>query len=533
MRPPSLLAALLLAAIVGQPLPALARADLPGGRPSLARRLDALLSDPALAGDQVGLVVLDRKGEVRYARNARKRFLPASCRKVLTTACALSLLGPSYRIPTRVEALGPLHGDTVEGDLALIGAGDPSLDDAALAELARQVADLGIRRITGQVVGDGSAFSPAVSRPVGWSQDDLAWYYAPPIAALEADEDRLHLEIQPPASPTPIRRGDLAADPPAAGSPRVLAAPSDAPYVTVQPAGTPGSDLPDARIPVRVALASGPQGVEVEPTRNGLILEGQAQARAFLDLAAPRPLHYAAWRLEHALEAAGVRVEGRPPADDPASRWTDASPPGSAPPPSAWLPRILATHRSAPLSGLIARTNKPSDNLYAELLLRQIALAAPDRLPGTPPRPRVLPGDTLGRALAIERDWLGFDPGTFRLVDGSGLSRYDLLTPLELAAVLERMRSNTDFVASLPIAGRDGTLAGRLIGTPAAGVVRAKTGSMSGVSTLAGYVGDRWILVFMDNGHVGSLAPVRAVEDAVCLALVKAQDRPRRAPASN
>ncbi|MBU6427994.1 MAG: D-alanyl-D-alanine carboxypeptidase/D-alanyl-D-alanine-endopeptidase, partial [Cyanobacteria bacterium REEB65] len=351
--------------------------------------------------------------------------------KILTTACVLSLLGPEATIATKVETAGKIRGHELDGNLFLVGGGDPSLNDHALADLASQVKAAGIDRVTGAVIADASAFRPVEEYPPGWSDDDLSWYYAPPISSLEIDEDQ------------------------------VTAA---------------------ARIGV-----PNPGGDDASP---GI--------QPSSDQAFPHPASYAAWRFTKALEAAGIQVLSEQP---PAAART------------ALPERILATHQSASLTTLVRRTNKPSNNLFAELLLRQLALIAKDG--------PWLPSDTLGRALATEKTWLDFSTGSCRLVDGSGLSRYDLLTPRQLAKVLLRMRNDRAFVDSLPIAGVDGTLAHRLCHTAAAGKIRAKTGSMSGVSTLAGYVGDSWILVFMDNGHVGPLGPVRKIEDAICLALAK------------
>ncbi|MBM3275779.1 MAG: D-alanyl-D-alanine carboxypeptidase, partial [Candidatus Sericytochromatia bacterium] len=158
---------------------------------------------------------------------------------------------------------------------------------------------------------------------------------------------------------------------------------------------------------------------------------------------------------------------------------------------------------------LIAHANKASDNLYAELLLRQLGrIATPDAS---------VPSVKLG--LDTEAEWLGWPKESYRLVDGSGLSRHDLLTPRQVADVLFRMRNRPEFRQSLAVAGVDGTMAGRLAGTRAAGRVFAKTGTLSGVSALAGYIGDRWTFAFLVNGHVGPLAPVRAIQDAMCLAL--------------
>ncbi|MBM3268322.1 MAG: D-alanyl-D-alanine carboxypeptidase/D-alanyl-D-alanine-endopeptidase, partial [Candidatus Sericytochromatia bacterium] len=369
----------------------------------LAALLGSMVANPLLAGDQVGLVLLDRDGRTRFAHNADRRFVPASTRKILVTAAALALLGPDASCSTRVLAAGRQVGDRLEGDLVLVGGGDPALDGAGLDDLALQVAGAGIRTVSGALLGDASRFRPAEDYGAGWAADDAGFAYASRVSALVVD-------------------------------------------------------------------------------RNA----------ASESAASANPAIHTLERFRASLRLAGVTVAGL-------SRLGEA-PEGARP---------VARRDSPPLRDLVARTNKASDNLYAEVLLRHLAAAATADAAAT----------TAQAGLDAEAAWLGWPREAYRLVDGSGLSRYDLLTPRQIAEVLVRMKDDPDFVASLPVAGVDGTLAGRLAGTRGHGRVRAKTGSMSGISALAGYAGDRYVFAFVVNGHVGPLAPVRALQDAVCLAL--------------
>jgi D-alanyl-D-alanine carboxypeptidase/D-alanyl-D-alanine-endopeptidase (penicillin-binding protein 4) len=397
---------MLLASAIPAPEPAIAasngirRAVPPDAVTAL---LDSLLDSPVLAQDFVGLVVLDRDGRVKYARNADRRFIPASTRKVLVTAAALSLFGSDASVSTEVFAAGKLHGERLSGDLILAGAGDPSLEDAGLADLAAQVASAGIRVVEGGLMADASRFRPDVDYGQGWAYDDQPFAYASRVSAL--------------------------------------------------------------------------------------VVNRNATADV---VASENPPAFAISKFKDALSAAGVVVTG-------------PSAFGAVPPDA----RRVAYRASPSIESLIAHTNKASDNLYAEILLRHLGrIATPDA---------TVPSVKLG--LEVEAEWLGWPRETYRLVDGSGLSRYDLLTPRQVADVLYRMRNRQDFRRSLAVAGVDGTMAGRLAGTRAAGRVYAKTGTLSGVSALAGYIGDRWTFAFMVNGHVGPLAAVRAIQDAMCLAL--------------
>lgn len=375
---------------------------------ALSGLLDSLLESPVLAGDHIGFILMDREGKVRFERNADRRFVPASVRKVLVTAAAWSLIGPDATFSTRVHAAGPVEDGTLSGDLVLEGGGDPSLDDAGLLDLARQVASAGIRVVRGELVGDASRFRPQEDYGLGWPLDDEPYAYASRVSALVVNRNA------------------------ATGS---------------------------------VELAA-----SLRPATHGLE------------------------RFARALAAAGVVVEG--------GAVLGRLPAGA---------RLVAERPSPPLRELLTWTNRHSDNLYAEVVLRQLASLGATADP-------VSPSAVLG--LEAEAAWLGWPRDSYRLVDGSGLSRYDLLSPRQIAQVLLRMKAQPGFAETLPLAGVAGTLANRMVGTPAQGRVRAKTGSMSGISALAGYAGERWIFAFLVNGHVGNLAPVRAIQDAVCVALM-------------
>lgn len=168
---------------------------------------------------------------------------------------------------------------------------------------------------------------------------------------------------------------------------------------------------------------------------------------------------------------------------------------------------ILAERRSAPLAELLTPMNKDSHNLYAEALFRRLGADAG----GT--------WEAGARAVTQGLYELGVATEDVRVADGSGLSRYDLVTPRAMARVLSSMYESEAFVRSLPVAGMDGTLARRFGDSPLRGRLRAKTGTMSGVSTLAGYLegthGRTWSVTIMVNGFTGSVRPVQAMQDAL------------------
>ncbi len=186
---------------------------------------------------------------------------------------------------------------------------------------------------------------------------------------------------------------------------------------------------------------------------------------------------------------------------------------------------VLYRHVSPPLAEIVTRTNKDSNNLFAETLVHQMGLLplATSGFPGSHAAGMAV----LRQALAES----GWEEGTYRLADGSGLSRYDVVTPRQMTCLLAaaaRMPEAESFLASLPVAGVDGTLATRMVGTRAQGVLIAKTGTMSGVSSLCGYVvkpgREPVAFALMINGFVGSAKPVQALQDALMDALVSAVD---------
>jgi D-alanyl-D-alanine carboxypeptidase/D-alanyl-D-alanine-endopeptidase (penicillin-binding protein 4) len=187
--------------------------------------------------------------------------------------------------------------------------------------------------------------------------------------------------------------------------------------------------------------------------------------------------------------------------------------------------RVLYRHVSAPVSEIIKDLNKASNNFYAETLIRHLG-----RLQAAGP---LAPGSHAAGMAALDEtlDAIGWERGSYRLADGSGLSRYDAVTPSQMTDLLlaaARMPEASVFLASLPVAGVDGTLAARMRGTRAEGVVWAKTGTMSGVSSLCGYVlvpgKEPLAFALMINGFVGSARPVQELQDRLIDALIEAAD---------
>lgn len=474
--------------------------SLPPGvvdRDELARRLRHLLSDPAFARAHVGLVVqVAETGETLFSRNGAKRFVPASTAKLVTGAAALEELGAGFRWTTRLEADGPVREGRLEGDLRIVGEGDPTLDDATLAAWTDTLRAAGIDTVAGDVVGDDRAFPPP-RWGRGWMWDDLHLGWAGGLTALRMADPGIRAWLRP--GP---RLGDDA---------RVRLRDSTAalPLPVRVRTGAPGSGL-------RLRLLPGDGLLGGDPTLEGWI-PADADSVA-LQLAPAHPTDQLLDRLRLAFEDAGIEVEGRfrrlrreadgaEPAGEPRGGRgagardelaADGGLAGRGPAATADTDAWSATVRSDSLGRVLADVLKPSDNLGAESLLRTLGLV--EGRSGTPEE-----------GLAVVRgalaDW-GVPPEAAALADGSGLSRYDAVTPTALVRLLRAMWRSSEhevFRSALPSPAGRGTLEGRFPGTPVREGVRAKTGSLSSVRGLAGYVedGDGETLVFalLLNGY--------------------------------
>lgn len=437
------------------PAPADPTAAAPALSPgeALVARLDLALANPVLAEAQVGVSVVDLEtGQVLYQRGEALPLNPASNTKLVTTAAALGILGPSHRYSTALwREDGALSGTTIKGNVYLQGSGDPALVTADLYDLAATLRARGIKRVGGIVV-DTSAFDRD-ELPPGFDQKDELASYRAPSGATVVNFNTFEVHVRP---------GDTV---------------GAAPFVGLQPA------VDGIELTVKATTEAGRRRslfMEYEPDGSDLALELQGKvgvdsSPTSLRYPVADPSVYAGRVLAHALERQGIKVGkakiglGKPPKDAV----------------------FLVAHQSAPVSVLVRSINKLSNNFMAEQLLKTL-----DARPGPA---------TFAGALARVRTHLeGLGVPTEGLVLGNGSGLYDnnrisaaQLTAL-LAAVFRDERIRPDFMASLAIMGVDGTTRSRLRGSSRAGWVRVKTGTLDGVSALSGYAGapDRKPIVF-------------------------------------
>jgi serine-type D-Ala-D-Ala carboxypeptidase/endopeptidase (penicillin-binding protein 4) len=521
----------------------------PAPKKDLGKDIAAVLSQPPLNRAHWGIDVIDLDtGKALYSQNSDQLFLPASNNKLFTTAAALAIAGPDYRFHTTVEAEGKVDDNgRLLGDLVIVGRGDPNISGRMLPyalktqrtpphtqileEMADQVAHSGLKIVDGDLIGD-DAFYAFERYAEGWAWDDLQWIDGAPVSALTFNDNVVFINVLPGE-----RQGDKAV---ITGEPETSYYELDNRVVTsvvgvakrVGIHRDPGSKkiVLWGSLPLGDAGTKEPMSIE-DPAefvaqlfrtmleRRGITIRGKARARhgeraQFFDQQVPHaPIAPAAG----AVAAPLVNSPISPAMQSPLLEATDLNPASSN--------KILADHVSTPLLDDIRVINKTSENLHAELALR---LAGKLRGSG---------GSFEGGIAAVKQFLLqaGLKDDEFTFLDGSGLSRRDLVTPaatVQLLIYAARQPWGPAFEESLPVSGVDGSLTDRFQKTPAAGLIHAKTGSLSHVNALSGYgqtqSGKRFVFSIFCNNHnlPGSTALVAI--DAVIQLLVSEGGSPRK-----
>jgi serine-type D-Ala-D-Ala carboxypeptidase/endopeptidase (penicillin-binding protein 4) len=454
-------------------------------RAALRWWIDSTLASPDFRTAHWGILVVDaERGDTIVSHNAAKLFMPASNMKIITGAVALAQLGPDYRFRTTLLASGPIVEGKLRGDLVIVGRGDPTASDhmrgdamLAMLEIADSIAARGIARIEGRIRAEGDAF-PGVIYGYGWSWDELDEPYSAGVDELYFNEGFSRIIVRGGAFPgEPVTASVL----PSRGYPRVRV---DARTVAAPDSMLAAGDALITPPSIRVERDTTPGTVVIR----GMIAPHDSQLVRFAHAVPPTAYVTA---LQEALEARGLAVAG----SDSASR-------GVSPATMDTIAVIL----SPPLREIMPAFQKPSQNQIGEILLRTLGLE----------RTGVGIPDS-GRAV-IERQLLewGVARDGFLVRDGSGLSRYNYLSPETIVRVLDIMRRDTVFqvfYGALPVAGIDGTLANRMKGTYAEANARAKTGFIAQARSLSGYVtsADGRLLIYSLLCNNWTI-PVRAVE---------------------
>lgn len=465
-------------------------ADFPARAKYLKDRIEGIVGFRSLelAGARIGVAVYDLASEKEIiAIDGDGLYNSASNTKLVTAAAALAMLGPQYRYYTALYALEVDTEGVIKGDLYVRGRGDPSLGTSELYQLVREMKQNGVKKIAGRVVVDADFFDNRDLPPHFEEQPRNQAPYRAPIASTALNFNSVTVSLRP--APTGSGACEIIVDPP-----------ND--YVLVESAV---ETVSTGRTRIRM---------ESKTTRDNLKLTVSGQLR--LDDGTksyrrriPDPMRYMGTALRGAIAANGIAIDKK--------KKVIA---GQVPK----LAKPVAWRVSEPLAVLVRGLGKYSNNFVAETLLKTI---------GAVKRADQHKPATWDDGLVAVRGWLegtvGWKKDGYYYGNGSGLFASNRFSPRELASLLAAayrdFRFGPDYVASLSIAGVDGTISRRMSRGPAAGLVRAKTGTLSGVSTLSGYAAldGRAPLVFsiLVNGFSDEQAnSARVLQNEICEAMI-------------
>ena len=416
------------------------------------REILSFISSSSKKNGTLGIVVRAADtGETVFRYNSEKSFIPASNNKILSSVAALSLLGKDFRFRTEFYLGGGIHGNVAHGGLYVKGFGDPTIDLEKLELIAKRIKNLGVNRIDGGILLDGSYFDETYYGE-GWDPEWVGEAFCPPVAAISFNYNSAKIKVSASRAGMPA-------------------------YVSAEP-----KEFPFA-IKSRVLTSRRRSGVMAEfGSRNQIRLSGYVSSRRkreTLEMSVPDPFFYFGEMLRATLEKKGVRVDGRV-RRARVPKWAGA----------------VFTHYSEPLGVVIREYNKESVNIIGESLVKVLGA-----------RFMKEPGSWKTGTYVI-RDYLAGVgvSGDVSVVDGSGLSRMNRVSPGDLAEVLLRAYKNPEiskeFLESLPVAGVDGTLEKRFYELK--GRVYAKTGYLEGARSLSGYVfardGRTYVFSIISNG---------------------------------
>ncbi|MBK7630014.1 MAG: D-alanyl-D-alanine carboxypeptidase/D-alanyl-D-alanine-endopeptidase [Ignavibacteriales bacterium] len=456
----------------------------------LSQQLDDIFNDNSFRNANWGVVIQSlENGEYFYKRNEDKFVVPASNLKLFTSAAGLLLLGSDYRFSTNIFINGHQSGSTIYGDLIVQGRGDPTISgrfynndiNFVYDTWIDSLVDLGVTNINGNIVGDDNLFDD-IGLGNGWSWDYETDWYSAQSSAISFNDNCVDITIH-----------------------------YDSKYDSVIVTSNPS--LRSIVILNHVIAAAGNEKTNIEVNRergtNVITVSGKFRkdANDFVTYATVlNPTQFAMIVFKNRLEKRGIRVNGYAIDIDDYERVIDYDD-----------LELLFVSYSENISEIIKVINKGSQNFFAEQLLKTIGL---EKLGfGS-----IINGINAAKEIFAE---IGLNPENIIMVDGSGLSHLNMVTPRQVVELLKYMYSNKrayfDFYNSLPIAGVDGTLGNRMKNTTAENVVRAKTGYIGHVRSLSGYAvtGDNEPIVFSMIANNFSV-PVKLadnIQDLVCLRL--------------
>ena len=446
----------------------------------LNAQLNALLKEDVLRTSEVGISVYNlTAGKKVFAYQDAKLYRPASIEKIITSVTALAELGADYTFDTRLSMTGKIENDTLKGKLMVSGALDPLFMEEHLDSLVSSLSQRGVRHITDSLIADVSLKDSVYWGP-GWSWDDTPYSFQPYLSPLMLNKGCVTVYV------SPTQRDSL---------PNVVCRPKST-YYTV----------------LNKAQSYQPQAGKLKVTRNWLhngnqlMVAGNVETTQKKEVNVYRSEEFFMQVLMEKLKKQGIEVSGY------RYKYQDNSHTDSLHTDS--LQTLAVVHR--PIREVLKEALKESDNLCAEAMFYHLAAL---RAWGKP----VSAEDGTEAIQAFITQKLGLNPDLYNIVDGSGVSLYNYVSPRLMMEYLKYAYYHREvflpFYEALPIAGVDGTLKHRMTKTKGRGNVHAKTGSVKGVSSLAGYVragnGDMMAFVII-NQNVLKLSRARAFQDKLC-----------------
>lgn len=466
---------------------------------SIAESIEKIIND-ADPNVNIGVKIVSlENNQSIFEKNSQRLFMPASTIKLITLAAALHYLGPSYRFTTSIFTDAFEHKRGTVKNIYLRGSGDPSLMDADLTHMAHELKQMGIKSVDGDLYIDDTIYDDVLwSRGIMW--DDRNFGYSAPISGLNLNYNRVQIKTVPALDSLHLAHAIM--------NPMVKLYELKSEVLTksknesrmltfvIEHADHRKEEWPS-------------QNIEGLKTGDKIIVQGQTPINAaphYSTLAVNDPSLLAGTFLKEQLEHLGITVHGNV---------------IRAPTPARAL--LLTSFQSRSLSEALVDFTKISNNIANDSLIKAIA-AAQDIRPATSSAGLKLVNDFLAKEV-------GIPSGSLVAADGAGVSRYSLVSPEQMVRLLtysaHRFNLSAEFLAALPIAGQDGALTWRMKNDYQKGQVRAKTGTMTGISCIAGYFANdfgRFAFSIMINGFVGSSQKYTKMQDEILASMFITND---------
>ena len=439
------------------------------------KTVETILGNSCLRKQNFGIKIHSlERNKTLYSVNSHRLFAPASNVKLLTTAMALKRLRPEYRFKTGLYATTPVGGETLRGDIFIKGFGDPNLVSEQMWLLVKELKNIPLRKVHGDIIADASFFDNNL-RVKTWKKGGVEAYNAP-LGALSFNFNTVTVHINPGEKP---------------GDRPVVVVDPNIEFIRVDNRARTVSKSKRSRLIVNRI----DRGGHNEITISGVVSVNHARETYYLNIT--RPAYYAASVFKEYLRQEGVEVTGKV--------RVGFVPEGAY---------EILSHSSMPLSLILRGLNKFSNNFVAEQILKTIGAD----IYGSP-------GTTLNGLRAIDEymQSLKYKPEGFSILDGSGLSRQNRLSPDQIVSVFQDMYADLgvypEFISALGVMGRDGNVLKRMNGHNSAERARVKTGTLNSVSALSGYFqsadGERFAFSILMNDLKCSNGQAKRLQDRI------------------